>query len=116
MPEYTFFCESCQQNYNIVCSIRDYNDKIPCTSCKSNKKSYRLYTEDVKTQSSSVKKSDGELKTVGDLAQRNTERMSDDHKEYLKQKHNSYKTNKEDKPLPSGMKRVNKPSTKQKWT
>lgn len=114
MPAYTFFCNSCDTQYEIVCSIRDYYDKIPCEKCGS-LNVHRMYGEDILTQSTSVKKSDSELKTVGDLAKRNTERMSDDHKEHLKQKHNMYKENKETKELPRGMSRIDKPKTKTKW-
>jgi hypothetical protein len=77
--------------------------------------SHRLYIEDVATQNLSVKKGDSELKTIGDLAQRNTERMSEDHKHYLQQKHNDYKINKEDTPLPKNMYRPTK-TKKTKWT
>jgi len=114
MPAYTFFCNSCNNQYEIVCSIREYHDKIPCEKCGSVNVN-RMYGEDIPTQNTSVKKSDSELKTVGDLAKRNTDRMSNDHKEYLKQKHNDYKDNKETKELPKGMSRINKPKTKTKW-
>ena len=116
MPTYTFFCEACNKKYEVVCSIREYNDQIPCEYCGSNAASHRLYVEDASTLSTSVKKMDSELKTVGDLAKRNTDRMSDDQKESLRIKHNSYKDNKPDDPLPSGMSRINRPKTKTKWT
>ncbi|MFN9959492.1 MAG: hypothetical protein ACK55I_40905, partial [bacterium] len=65
---------------------------------------------DLKSICPSVKKSDGELKTLGDLAKRNADRMSDDQKISLYQKHNSYKEEKlETKPLPSGMSYKKKP-------
>ena len=115
MPAYTFFCNSCNKKYEVVCSIREYNDSIPCEYCSSNNV-HRLYIEDARSISTSIKKMDSELKTVGDLAKRNTDRMSDDQKEYLRQKHNSYKDNKEEKPLPKGMTRLKKPKTKTKWT
>lgn len=66
--------------------------------------------DDVVTQTTSIKKADSELKTLGDLAMRNTERMSDDEKTHLYKKHNSYKEDAGDcKPLPTGMKRMKKP-------
>ena len=116
MPSYTFFCDSCNKKYEVVCSIRAYHDKLPCEYCNKNKHVYRLYIEDAQSISSSVRKSDDELKTVGDLAKRNTDRMSDDHKEHLRQKHNSYKETTENKPLPKGMSRLTKSKTKTKWT
>lgn len=116
MPIYTFFCDSCNHKYEIVCSIANYKSSTPCDKCKSKKHTYRLYIEDVATQSASVKKSDSELKTIGDLALRNTDRMSDDQKEHLNRKHNEYKYGKSSKELPKGMSRINKPKTKTKWT
>ena len=116
MPAYTFFCDSCQKRFEIICSIKEYTDKKPCEFCNSKKSTYRLYVEDLASLNTSVNKADNELKTVGDLAKRNTDRMSDDEKNHLKNKHNSYKENKPDDPLPSGMSRMNRPKTKTKWT
>lgn len=116
MPAYTFFCNNCRKKYEVVCSIRNYHDKLPCEFCHTSTSVHRLYVEDALSIGTSVKKLDSELKTVGDLAKRNTDRMSDDQKEYLRQKHNSYKEHKEDKPLPKGMSRLKKPKTKTKWT
>ena len=73
-----------------------------------------MYNVDVMSQSASVKKSDSELKTIGDLARRNSERMSDDQKISLYQKHNAYKYDESTKELPTGMSRLNKPK-KPKW-
>lgn len=115
MPCYTFFCDKCQKKFEIISSIKDYTDKQKCPSCKSSKDSYRCYTEDVATLNSSIKKSDGELKTIGDLANRNRDRMSEDHKQQLYEKHNSYKDHTEDAPLPKGMTRLKK-QKKIKWT
>jgi len=108
MPNYTYGCDSCGQNFELFAYIKDYNPTPSCPNCK--RKSHRLYHIDVLTQSASDKKSDSELKTIGDLALRNSERMSEDQKISLYQKHNSYKENKEEsKPLPSGMSRIKKP-------
>lgn len=63
---------------------------------------------DLATQSSSVKKSNSELKTIGDLANRNRDRMSDDQKAALYAKHNDYKEHKEENRLPAGMSRIKK--------
>ncbi|NDG32994.1 hypothetical protein EB118_23375, partial [bacterium] len=85
-------------------------------SFKDGREVYYLNIEDdVATQSASVKKSDSELKTIGDLALRNTDRMSDDEKEHLKRKHNDYKEKPTNKQLPKGMSRVNRPKIKTKW-
>ena len=67
-----------------------------------------MYVDDLLTLNGSVKKADSELKTIGDVAMRNTERFSDDYKAYLHEKNNAYKEHKEEKPLPKGMTRINK--------
>lgn len=75
--------------------------------------------EDMLTINSSVKKSDSEFKTLGDLANRNRDKMSEDHKMALDAKHTKYQDDKlkEEltKELPSGMSRIKKPKTKTKW-
>tara|TARA_B110000503_G_C7082473_1_gene385784 strand:+ start:204 stop:437 length:234 start_codon:yes stop_codon:yes gene_type:complete len=75
--------------------------------------------EDMLTISSSVKKSDSEFKTLGDLANRNRDRMTTDHKKALDQKHTEYQDDKVKeeltKELPSGMSRIKKSKTKIKW-
>jgi pyruvate-formate lyase-activating enzyme len=68
------------------------------------------------TISSSVKKTDSELKTIGDLANRNRDKMSNDHKQHLQEKHNEYKDTELEKQLPKGMNRIKKPKKKIKWT
>lgn len=113
MPTYTFACDNCEQVFEIFCSFSEYTDKQKCPACKS-KKTNRLYSCDLNTVSASVKKGDNELKTLGDLAKRNAERMSDDQKAELYSKHNDYKENKPDTPLPKGMSRIPK-QPKIKW-
>ena len=72
------------------------------------------------TINSSVKKSDSELKTLGDLANRNRDKMSEDHKKALDAKHTAYQDAKlKDeltKELPKGMSRIAKPKYKPKWS
>lgn len=117
MPNYTYVCENCDINFELFSTIRDYIDNPKCPKCKSNKKILRDYISDVSTQFSSIKKSDSELKTIGDLALRNRDKLSDDQKNELHIKHNSYKDNKtETKPLPKGMSYTKKPKNKTKWT
>lgn len=109
MPTYSYCCNTCQYNFELFFYIKDYNDKPECSKCHS-LDTYRRYVEDILTQNASVKKSDSELKTIGDLADRNRDKMSEDYKRELHEKHNSYKENKEEKPLPSGMSRMKKGS------
>jgi len=67
------------------------------------------------TINGSIKKSDSELKTLGDLANRNRDRLNDDQKASLHAKHNAYKEQESTKELPSGMSRIKKPKNKIKW-
>lgn len=113
MPTYSYGCIDCRKNFELFFYIKDYIEKPVCPNC-NHKNTYRLYAVDVATQSASVKKSDTELKTLGDLALRNSERMSDDERAHLHQKHNAYKDQELEKELPSGMSRIKKPE-KPNW-
>lgn len=114
MPSYSYQCNSCNSKFELFFSIKDYQEKPVCESCNSSETS-RLYVADVLSQVASVRKSDGELKTLGDLANRNRDRLSDDQKKHLQQKHNEYKEAPSQKELPSGMTRLKK-QPKTKWT
>lgn len=117
MPNYTYSCGNCKIDFELFFSIRDYIDNPKCPNCKSNKKINRDYISDVSTQITAIKKGDSELRTIGDLALRNRDKMSDDERNSLHMKHNAYKDNKiESKPLPKGMNYTKKPKTKTKWT
>lgn len=112
MPNYTYCCNKCDNKFELFFYIKDYTDHPKCPYCKSLKTS-RSYIDDLSSIQGSIIKSDNELKTLGDLANRNRDKMSDDQKNDLYRKHNSYKES-VDKPLPKGMSRVKKPS-KIKW-
>lgn len=113
MPEYTYICNDCSTKFSIVCAIREYKESLPCIKCKS-KYTVRSYEDDLKSISGSVRLAVSELNTVGHLAHRNTETMSDDQRNELYRKHNAYKEVVPEKPLPKGMKRIKKPP-KIKW-
>lgn len=115
MPTYTYLCDSCFHKFELFFSIRDYKEQPKCIHCKS-KKTSRFYEVDMKTISGSVKKSDSELKTIGDIANRNRDKLSEDEKQHLDEKHNSYKDSELTKELPKGMSRIKKPNKKIKWT
>ena len=118
MPNYTYFCNKCNKSFEKFFSIRDYQEEIKCQNCRST--CQRYYMEDMLTINSSVKKSDSEFKTLGDLANRNRDRMTADHKKALDQKHTEYQDHKlkEEltKELPQGMSRMAKPKYKPKWS
>lgn len=113
MPSYTYFCASCKKSFELFFYFKDYKDTVDCQEC--GKSCDRHYQEDMLSINSSVRKSDTELKTIGDLAKRNSDRMSADHKQALYEKHNSYKDQESTKELPTGMSRIKKPKKKIKW-
>jgi putative FmdB family regulatory protein len=114
MPNYSYECLKCKKHFELFFYIKDYTDNPQCVYCKS-KKTNRLYVLDVATQSTSVKKSDSELKTLGDLANRNRDKMTDDQKNELYHKHNEYKYSDDNTTLPKGMSKIKKPNKKTKW-
>ena len=114
MPNYTYHCNNCNCIFELFFHIEQYVEKPKCLSCSSTK-TERSYMHDMLTISGSVKKSDSELKTVGDLANRNRDKLSSDEKEYLHNKHNKYKDKDLEKQLPKGMSRMQKPNKKIKW-
>lgn len=113
MPTYSYYCEKCKKIFELFSYIKDYNPEPKCIIC-NNQQTHRSYISDVITQSASVRKSDNELKTIGDLANRNRDKMSEDEKIALYKKHNDYKENQEETPLPKGMTRMKK-GTKTIW-
>jgi hypothetical protein len=113
MPEYTYICNDCNSRFCIICSIREYKEHVECLNCKS-LFTIRAYEEDLPTLNMSVRLASSEIKTLGHLAHRNSETMSEDQKNELYRKHNSYKEEIPEKPLPKGMKRIKKPK-KIKW-
>lgn len=114
MPTYTYYCIDCNKTFELFAYIKDYQETAICSYCNK-KNTSRSIIDDVMTQNTSVKKSDSELKTLGDLANRNRDRLSDDQKRDLNKKHNSYKEQSTKKQLPSGMSRLKK-QPKTKWT
>ena len=113
MPTYTYYCHKCNKKFELFFSMKDYVSTPKCNLCNSSRTS-RSYIDDAKTIQSTIKKHATELKTVGDLANRNRDRMSQDQQQELYTKHNEYKEA-PSKPLPKGMNRVPK-SKKIKWT
>lgn len=115
MPCYSYICEKCNHHFEIVCTISNYKEQIDCELCHKKDNVHREYKLDLSNINTSVIKSDNELKTIGDLANRNRDRMTDDHKASLHEKHNSYKEVQSTKELPKGMSRIQKPKTKYRW-
>lgn len=114
MPTYSYICSDCLTAFELFFNISSYQANPKCQNCGS-KKTERDYETDMRSIVNSVIKSDSELKTIGDLANRNRDRLSSDEKAHLTNKHNAYKETPSDKPLPKGMSRIKKPSHKTKW-
>ena len=107
MPEYSFECNNCKKTFSVSCSISDYSEnRIACVYCSSHEIT-RDFTTDILGGYFAVKKHDSELKTIGDLANRNSDRFSEDKKNHLFHKHNEYRKDSEGK-LPDGMTRIKK--------
>lgn len=113
MPNYTYFCTNCCKSFELFLYFKDYKNVVDCQKCGNS--CDRYYQEDMTSINSSIKKSDSELKTIGDLANRNRDRMNEDQRQDLYNKHNTYKDQESSKELPSGMSRIKKSKTKIKW-
>lgn len=113
MPEYTYYCSCCKKNFERFSTLQNYTDVVKCSIC--NNMCGRNYSIDMPTINGSVKLATSEIKTLGHLAQRNTETMSQDQKDDLYRKHNSYKEEVPEKQLPKGMTRLKK-QNKVQWT
>lgn len=113
MPKYTYTCNSCNKKSECFFYIKDYKPTIQCPHCSS-LDTERSYQDDLLSIQNSVIKHDSEITTLGDLANRNRDRMSNDQKAELFDKHNSYKDQQPSKDLPRGMSRIKKPN-KIKW-
>ena len=110
---YSFICRSCKKEFEEVLTRQQYENFQVVCSCGSDKVS-RDYQTDLEGLVGSVKKSDSELRTIGDIAARNTERYSDDQKLEMRKQHFSYLEGEEPE-APKGATRVKKKEPV-KWT
>ncbi len=115
MPEYTYICNTCKHKFELFLSYSKYDPSPKCVACSSASTS-RSYHDDLANASCCVKKHSSELKTLGDVANRNRDTMGDDQKAELYSKHNEYKEQQPNSPLPKGMSRIPKTKIKNKWT
>ena len=99
MPEYSYCCDpqqgGCGYTFSVVQSFSQYKVLKRCPKCKKHKL-IRDYSEDNVT--GSVKGSGG-ARTIGQLAEKNSSRMSSDQKEVLNKKHNEYRDKKDNLPI-----------------
>jgi len=110
MPEYTFYCDKenngCGHKFTIFMYMCEYSETQQCPQCHKVQPVKRSLSDDLAGMTHSVIKGDDQI-TLGQLAERNRDRLSDDEKAYLNYKHNEYKF--QPKPeLPKGMTRMRK--------
>lgn len=101
MATYTFECKHCQVDFEIVSSVGQYTGKGRCPTCKKVSKIRNLLCD---LPVSSIVKADSELKTIGDIAKRNTDKLSDDEKRHIIAKRDAEKVQSAE--LPKGMSRA----------
>ena len=105
---YTFICDNCNFQLESLQEIANYKSLKKCPECKKNKL-YRDYAAD--SVNVSVRLGNDEIK-VGHLADRNTQRLSNDEKNELTKKHNAYKDQDISDKLPEGMSQIKKKDKK----
>lgn len=109
MPEYSFRCEKCSRDFSEFWSISSYDEKLnnlTCESCGS-KKVHRNYQED------NMVVSYHEVKTIGQLAERNTKKMGKYHLEDKMQQDNM-ELHKKNKEVTAKRRKLNKMTPEQK--
>ena len=109
MPEYSFHCEKCSYDFSELWSITSYEDRLKtvcCPECHSNKV-YRDYQED------SVVVSYHEVKTIGQLAEKNTKKMGKYHLED-RMREDNMELHKKNKEASAKRRKLNKMTAEQK--
>ncbi len=115
MPEYSYICNKehrqwdkpigCGHRFSIITTVRNYTASPICPSCNQNDAIIRDYRED--NVNISIALSNDKL-TVGHLAKRNTDKLSNDEKVALYNKHNDYRFQKSKVKLGKNMKSYGK--------
>ena len=103
MPVYEYRCTKCEEHFEIICSMEEYEVIDDCPYCNT-KSAVRVFS----TQLGFVKLAESEIKTLGHLAKRHSETMSPDEIAHIKHKNTAYRREGPDQPLPPGMHRIKK--------
>lgn len=94
MPLYDFECTQCQLQFEVRCGMSEIiGFKPECPKCLQKGHVGRVYSDILVSVP----------KTLGSLVDKNSDKMSDDNKEFLTKKHNSYRNKDYSGPLPKGM-------------
>ena len=105
MPEYTFRCRKCSEATSLFCSISEYDtkkSKVKCSSCKSKKMERDFETDNI---GGFVSVSLSVCKTIGQYADKQSEKYSRSQKEDMIENFKTKKTGGM-KTLPKGMSRM----------
>lgn len=114
MPEYSFYCRKCKHKFSRYWNISQYDkeiDLIECESCSADKSFVsRDYQED------NMVVSYHEVKTIGQLADRNTKKMGK-YELQDKMREDNMDFHKKNKEVAAKRRRLNKmtPEQKKKW-
>ena len=85
MPTYTYNCKDCQNHFHVVENMADHKESHPCPLCKSTN-----IGRDYKADNMAAVGSASIPKTLGFLADKNSDKMSEDEKNHLTEKHTEY--------------------------
>ena len=109
MPEYSFRCEECSHDFSEFWSISSYDEKLNNLNCENcgSKKVHRDYQED------NMVVSYYEVKTIGQLAERNTKKMGKYHLED-KMREDNMELHKKNKEVTAKRRKLNKMTSEQK--
>ena len=105
MPEYTFRCRKCSEATSLFCSISEYDNKkakVKCSSCKSKKMDRDFETDNI---GGFISVSLSDCKTMGQYADKQSEKYSRSQKEDMIENFKTKKTGGM-KTLPKGMSRM----------
>jgi len=95
MPQYEFICRKCNSEFIVECIMSEISDLKPCCKLCNSKKTARKFSAPIINIP----------KTLGSLADKNTDTFSDDYKNHLNKKHNKYRFKEEFQgKLPEGAK------------
>ena len=107
MPNYTYYCTQCDSFFEKFAYISDYQPQELCPKCDSSQHVSRALEYDISTIHNNVVVGDNEI-TLGQLADRNTKKMSRDEKIDRYYDQNKYRWEGPDPDLPNGMTRIAK--------
>ena len=86
MPEYSYVCYKCKKGFSVIASFSNYKAQETCPVCNLAGHVQRDLEIDWDSLVGSVIRGDDEI-TLGELAKRNSARLSNDEKAALTHKH-----------------------------